>query len=139
MKGLYSLIDSPVFPKNNLKKGSWVLSGTALVIFIFSIASIALAASEYSVSDVDSPPKIVRQMPVTFPPQAKKDGITGKVIVRCLISADGKAEKLEIAESEPPGVFDDSALSSLKYWQFRPGIKNGELVSTWVKIPFKFE
>jgi len=136
MKDLYGFTESPVFPKN---KGSWVLSGAALLIFVFSITAIALAASEYSVSDVDSPPKIVRQMPVTFPTQAKKNGITGKVIVRCLVSSDGKAEKLEIIESEPLGIFDDSALSSLKYWQFRPGIKDGELVSTWVKIPFKFE
>ncbi len=139
MKDLYGMIDSPVFPQNNFRKGSCVISGAALLILLFCIAFVASAATEYSVSDVDTPPKIVRQMPVTYPPQAKKDGITGRVIVRCLVTAGGKAEKLEIVESEPQGVFDDSALSSLKYWQFRPGIKNGDLVSTWVKVPFKFE
>jgi protein TonB len=78
-------------------------------------------------------------MPVKYPAQAKKNGITGKVIVRCLVGVDGKAGKLEIVESDPEGIFDDSALSTLKYWQFRPGIKGGELVATWVKVPFKFE
>jgi protein TonB len=76
---------------------------------------------------------------VKYPSQAKKNGITGKVIIRCLIGVDGKAAKLEVVESEPAGIFDDSALSTIKYWQFRPGIKSGELVATWVKVPFKFE
>jgi protein TonB len=137
MKELYGL--TPVSSKSTFKTGSWILSGTALLVFVFCIAFAASAATEYSASDVDSPPKIVRQMPVKYPAQAKKNGITGKVIVRCLVGVDGKAEKLEIVESEPAGIFDDSALSTLKYWQFRPGIKGGELVATWVKVPFKFE
>jgi protein TonB len=111
----------------------------AFLIFIFCIATISSAATEYDAADVDTPPKIVRQMPVKYPSQAKDSGITGRVIVRCLIGVDGKANKLEVVESEPAGIFDDSALSTLKYWQFRPGIKNGELVATWVKVPFKFE
>jgi protein TonB len=78
-------------------------------------------------------------MPIKFPAQAKRDGITGKVVVRCLIGTDGKADKMEVVESEPAGIFDESALSTLKYWQFRPGIKQGEMVATWVKVPFKFE
>jgi protein TonB len=128
-----------VFSKAEMKKGPLVLSGMALLLFVFCIAATASAATEYSASDVDSPPKIIRQMPVQYPAQAKKNGITGKVIVRCLVGVDGKADKLEIVESDPEGIFEDSALSTLKYWQFRPGIKGGELVATWVKVPFKFE
>ena len=124
--------------KNTLK-GTFAHFGMALLLFAFCAMTTASAATEYDASDVDSPPKVVRQMPVNYPAQAKHDGITGKVTVRCLIGVDGKADKLEIVESEPAGVFDNSALSTLKYWQFRPGIKEGKLVATWVKVPFKFE
>ena len=124
---------------NHLNNGKLPLIGILMLLLVFCMATISSAAPEYDAADVDSPPKIVRQMPVKYPAQAKKDGITGTVIVRCLIGVDGKADKLEVVESEPAGIFDDSALSTLKYWQFRPGIKSGELVATWVKVPFKFE
>jgi protein TonB len=139
MKELFACGKSSIVSKNHMKKTRFSLVGLVALLFVFCMASIASAAPEYDASDVDSPPKLVRQMPVKYPSQAKKDGITGKVIVRCLIGVDGKAGKLEVVESEPAGVFDDSALSTLKHWQFRPGIKSGELVATWVKVPFKFE
>lgn len=125
--------------KNHLGKGRLPLVGMVMLLLVFCMAAISPAVTEYDVADVDSPPKIVRQLPIKYPASAKKNGITGKVTVRCLINVDGKAERLEVVESEPTGIFDDSALSTLKYWQFRPGIKSGELVATWVKVPFKFE
>lgn len=130
------------FTKNKFTlKETVVLAGMALLLSAFCVATTVSAATEYDASDVDTPPKVVRQMPVSYPVQAKRNGITGRVTVRCLIGVNGKAAKLEVIESEPAGVFDDSALSTLKYWQFRPGIKEGKLVATWVKIPlnFKFE
>lgn len=124
---------------NHSGKGRLPLVGMVMLVLIFSMVAISSAVTEYDAADVDSPPKIVRKIPVKYPAQAKKEGITGKVIVRCLIGVDGKAGKFEVVESEPAGIFDDSALSTLKYWQFRPGIKSGELVATWVRVPFNFK
>lgn len=139
MKELNHMTSTPAFMKHNPKKWTHRLVTTVLLLLALCIAAGTSSAMEYNASDVDTPPKIVRQMPVKYPADAKKNGITGKVIVRCLIGVNGKAAKLEIVESDPEGFFDSSALKSLKYWQFRPGIKNGELVATWVKVPFKFE
>ena len=58
----------------------------------FSVAVVA-GAAEYEASQVDSPPKLVRQMPVNYPPQAKRDRVEGRVVVRCLIDANGKIDK----------------------------------------------
>lgn len=107
------------------------------LIFVSFVA--AVNAAEYSASEVDKPPKLVRQMPLNYPPDAKRQKIEGRVVVRCLINEKGKADKMEVVESTPEGVFEESALKSLKYWQFRPGVKEGEMVSTWVKIPLTFE
>lgn len=104
---------------------------------IFSVSAIA-ETGEYSASQVDKPPKLVRQTPVKYPPQAKRNKTEGRVVVRCLIGVKGKIDKMEIVASEPEGVFDDNALKSLKYWQFRPGVLKGEMVSTWVKVPLNF-
>lgn len=125
--------------KNRSRKARLPLVVTLMLLFVFCMTAISWASAEYDASDVDSPPKIVRQMPITYPALAKKNGITGKVIVRCLIGVSGKVEKSEVVESEPEGIFDESALSTLKHWQFRPGIKSGELVATWVKIPINYK
>jgi protein TonB len=138
MKKLFDCSASTVFLKSNFRNYRFAIAA-ALLGLIVSIAASAMAVTEYDAADVDKPPKVVRQMPVKFPPQARRDGITGKVVVRCLIKTDGKADKMEIVESEPAGVFDESAMATLKYWQFRPGVKSGEMVATWVKVPFKFE
>ena len=105
---------------------------------IFSVTCVVNAA-EYDASDVDKPPKLVRSMEAKYPPEAKRHKTGGRVVVRCLITAQGKADKLEVVESEPAGVFDESALKAIKYYQFRPGVLKGEMVDTWVKIPLTFE
>ena len=139
MKALYDCITPAVFFKNTFRNHRLALSVVLLIGLIFTVGATVKAATEYDAADVDKPPKVVRQVPIKFPAQAKRDGITGRVVIRCLIGTDGKADKMEIVESEPVGIFDESALSTLKYWQFRPGIKQGEMVATWVKVPFKFE
>jgi TonB family protein len=110
-----------------------------LLSWMFFAVVIAADAAEYEATAVDSPPKLVRQQPINYPPQAKRDKVEGRVVVRCLITAGGKADKMEVVESEPAGVFDESALKSVKYWQFRPGVLKGEMVDTWIKIPLSFK
>lgn len=109
-------------------------------LLLLSMVLVSSAtAQEYEASEVDTKPKIVRQMPITYPTLAKRSGQEGRVMIRVLIGTKGKAEKMEVVESEPEGVFDEAALKSLKYWQFRPGILGGDLVATWVKIPLTFK
>ncbi len=93
---------------------------------------------EFELSEVDSHPKVVRKAPPVYPFAAKRKGIRGRVMIRCLIAIDGKARKFEIIESIPEGVFDDASISAVQKWRFKPGILGGEPVPTWVRIPFKF-
>lgn len=139
MKELFDCMTPAVFFKRTFRNHRLALAGVLLLGLIVTVSTAAMAAAEYEVAEVDKPPKLVRQMPIKFPAKAKRDGITGKVVVRCLIGTNGKADKMEIVNSEPAGIFDESAMSTLKYWQFRPGVKKGEMVATWVKVPFKFE
>jgi TonB family protein len=139
MKALFDSIASVVSLRKKFRIHCLALSGVLLSGLIFAVTATTISAAEYDASDVDKPPKLIRQTPIKFPSKAKKDGLTGKVVVRCLIGTNGRADRMEVVESEPVGVFDESAMSTLKYWQFRPGIKQGEIVATWVKVPFKFE
>jgi TonB family protein len=117
-----------------------ILLPTILFLISWMIVSAAIVtnAVEYEASDVDKPPKLVRSMPPKYPPGAKRERLEGRVIVRCLITSKGKADKMEVVESDPEGIFDESAMKALKYYSFRPGVKGGEMVDTWVKVPFTF-
>ena len=119
----------------------YTLLPTMVFLLAFVITSTAIHANtvEYDASEVDNPPKLVRQTPVQYPPKAKRNNVEGRVVLRCLITTDGNADKIEVIESDPEGVFDENAMRSLKYWKFRPGVLKGEMVNTWVKIPMNFK
>jgi TonB family protein len=111
----------------------WLLS-----VLFFSTA-MAQELAEYDASDVDYPPKLVSQMPIKYPPDARREQVEGRVIISALITIEGKADKMVAVESEPEGVFDEAAFNSLRQWQFRPGIRDGRLVNTRIKIPLSFK
>ena len=93
---------------------------------------------EFELTEVDTPPRVTRKAPPIYPFGAKRKGINGQVMIRCLVGIDGKPSKLKIIQSVPKGVFDDAGLSAVQKWRFKPGILGGESVPTWVRIPFKF-
>jgi len=97
-----------------------------------------LSNLEFELSEVDTPPRATRKAPAMYPFAAKRKGITGKVLIRCLVGIDGVAGKHQILISEPDGVFEDAALKALKRWRFKPGILAGEPVPTWIRVPFAF-
>lgn len=94
---------------------------------------------EFELSEVDTPPRVTRKAPAMYPFGAKRTGIRGKVIIRCLVGIDGIARKHKVVLSEPEGVFDEASLQALKRWRFKPGILAGEPVPTWVRVPYIFE
>jgi protein TonB len=94
---------------------------------------------EFELSEVDTPPQVTRKAPAMYPFGAKRQGIRGKVIIRCVVGINGVTRKHKILVSEPKGVFDEAALSAVQRWRFKPGILGGEPVPTWVRVPFVFE
>ena len=93
---------------------------------------------EFELSEVDTPPRVVRKAPPVYPFGARRRGIRGHVMIRCLVGIDGKGRKFKVIEAVPEGVFEDAALAAVRKWRFKPGILGGEPVPTWVRIPLKF-
>ena len=136
-----SFLNLQKFKSSGKNRKFYTILPAMMFLLAWVIASTAIVANavEYDASEVDSPPKLVRQTPVKYPPKAKYNKLEGRVVLRCLITTEGKTDKMEVIESDPAGVFDESAKSSLKYWKFRPGVLKGEMVNTWVKIPMNFK
>jgi protein TonB len=87
---------------------------------------------------VDNPPRPVVQNPMTYPVRAKAQGVTGYVVLSVLIGPTGAVEKVKVIESQPAGVFDDTAVAGVQGWKFEPASYKGENVRVWAtqKVTF---
>lgn len=90
---------------------------------------------------VDVAPRVVKRSPIVFPNLARKQGISGYVLVNLLIGKDGSVEDAKIVESKPKEIFDLKVLSSVRAWKFSPASYMGKTVKVWAmqRISFKLE
>lgn len=95
--------------------------------------------TEFSLSEVDSHPRVVHKVPPSYPFRAKRRGVEGKVEVRFLVDTKGRVSQVSLIQAEPEGVFEESALKAVRKWRFEPGKKDGQPVATWVQVPIRFE
>ena len=71
---------------------------------------------------------------MVYPAAARADGIEGRVVVRYDITVAGTVANAVVVESEPPSVFDDAALKTVRSWHFRPMVDRGEVVPAPARI-----
>lgn len=91
--------------------------------------------------EIDEMPKLDNDAFVKnlkYPENARKEGIEGSVILKALINKDGKAEKVEILETDNK-IFNQSAIDAIKKTAFKPGRDKGKNVSAWVTVPVRYK
>jgi TonB family protein len=69
----------------------------------------------------------------TYPPEARKKKIQGKVVLSALISKEGTIKELHTLES-PSNLLSDSATKAVRTWRYRPYLLNGEPVEVETTI-----
>jgi protein TonB len=87
---------------------------------------------------VDNPPRPVVQAPMQYPVRAKAQGVTGYVVLSVLIGPTGNVERVKVLESQPAGVFDDTAVAGVQAWKFEPASYKGENVRVWATQKVSF-
>jgi protein TonB len=100
--------------------------------------SDSLFVSAFNLNEVDQPPRVLRALPPRYPFEAKQKGISGKVVLRFVVDANGNAQEPQVVSSEPKGVFDEAALEAVVKYKFRPAKKGGKAVDCIVKLPIVF-
>lgn len=88
---------------------------------------------------VDVSPKILFQVPPTYPPSAEIRHIEGSVVMRILVDQRGQVERVTVIRSKPPGVFDAAAIQAAYQWRFKPAIFQGRPTRVWVRKPLSFK
>ena len=84
-------------------------------------------------------PMLKQNPPPVYPKSARRRGYQGSVILKVLVTENGRVEKVEIDKSCGYAILDRTAFSAVRDWQFKPGIKNGKKIKMWVKVPVRFK
>lgn len=97
-------------------------------------------SSEVVMTDdtVDVAPRPIVQTPMTYPPRARAQGVTGYVLLSVLIGPTGQVERVKVLEAQPAGVFDDVAVAGVQTWKFEPATYRGENVRVWATQRVRF-
>ena len=90
---------------------------------------------------VDTVPKVIKRSPIVYPELARRQGVSGYVVMNVLVSETGNVEDVEIVESKPEEIFDLKADSTIRRWKFEAATYNGKKVKVWAmqKIVFKLD
>ncbi len=91
----------------------------------------------YDISELDQKPKLVRPIQPAFPYKMSQAGIEGDVTVEFSIDAAGKVTDARILRSSDK-EFEASTLAAVSKWQFAPGQKEGQSVTTRVSQLIKY-
>jgi TonB family protein len=91
----------------------------------------------YNSKEVDQKLQILRKPTPGFPRGARKHLTRGYVILRAILSADGTVKHIEVVTGLPHGL-SESAIDAARQIKFKPAIKDGKPVSSWVELVYQF-
>ena len=91
----------------------------------------------YNLSNLNQVPKAISQVPPKYPPELRKAGITGQVVVDFVVAADGTVINAYAASSTRE-EFEQAAVSAVSQWKFKPGLIAGRPVNVHLKVPIVF-
>jgi protein TonB len=98
-----------------------------------------MGASVMEADAVQAPPQAIERTPPGFPARARALGQSGWVTVSFVVDIDGSTQDVHVADSDPPGVFDEAAVAAVDSWRFAPGQQDGSPVAVRVRQTLRFE
>jgi len=87
--------------------------------------------------DADVAPVPIRKCAPSFPSEARRNHLDGRVIVEFVVDENGEVQKPQIASSNHH-IFESAAIEAIRRWEFSPGEKDGEVVKVRMRMPFIF-
>lgn len=74
-----------------------------------------------------------------YPKASQQQREQGRVLLRVWVSAEGRAQKVELAQSSGHERLDASAQTAVAGWRFVPGRRNGQAEGMWALVPVVFK
>jgi TonB family protein len=88
-------------------------------------------------SELEQRARVLSKLEPSYTESARKFGITGTVILRCVFSYDGQIRDLQVIRRLPHGLTEAAVRAALAI-KFTPAQKNGKLVSMYMQLEYNF-
>ncbi len=85
--------------------------------------------------DIQEPSRIHGAAPA-YPDLARRAGVSGKVILECVIDESGRVTDLKVVTGNP--LLADAAVEAVRRWVYTPTRLNGQAVSVILTVTVKF-
>lgn len=89
-------------------------------------AAAAEGAARRTVSPSEMTDLLISHVNPRYPPEAKKAGIQGTVVLRAVIATDGTVDQLTVLSG--PKELQQSSLDAVRLWRYKPYIVDGQPV-----------
>ena len=90
-------------------------------------------------AETEVKPVYLRNPAPRYPLEARRNNWEGTVILKAFVDKNGYPVRMNIEKSSGHEVLDESALKTVKTWQFRPARIGKMAVESSVQIPVRFE
>ncbi len=74
---------------------------------------------------------------VTYPPEAQKQEIKGRVLLQLYVNENSSLTRAEVLES-PHKLLTNAALEAAQKWDYNAGSLNGTPVNSFIRVPLNF-
>lgn len=100
-------------------------------------AASAIKDEAFDVADLQKRPEPVSQVAPAYPAELRKAKVEGVVTLVFVLDETGRVEEPRVENSSRP-EFEKPALDAIRKWRFSPGMKDGQAVRTYIRVPMRF-
>jgi protein TonB len=100
-------------------------------------AAEAVQQDTFDVSELEKRPEALSQAAPAYPAELRKAKIDGSVTLAFVLNEAGRVEEPRVENSSRP-EFEKPALDAIRKWRFKPGMKDGQPVRTYIRVPMRF-
>lgn len=118
-------------------KVCWVVRYNEEFGFLGTESILVISNTEIKGSDYDTKPKLKTYVKPTYPKDAKKNRIEGKVILKVFINKSGSVSEAVILQGIPE--LNNAAKNAAMQYKFKPAELNGEPVDVWFPLGITFK
>jgi TonB family protein len=84
------------------------------------------------------PPVLIERVEAKYPEQARKDGITGTVLLQLVVGTEGRVTDAKVARAAGHG-FDEAAIEASRTLRFEPATQEGAPVQVQINYEVQFQ
>jgi protein TonB len=95
------------------------------------------AVAGFSPKEVDVKAEITSQPEPEYTREARRVGIQGNVVLKLLLLANGKLDRIRVVRRLPYGLTENAIRAACEI-KFKPAQKAGKEVSQWVTVEYPF-